>query len=407
MPSVLERLFLPSRLRRFLSPLFLLIVLVGCGSGRSRIVPTLIPVAVLPQTPTLTTAPRTTPEDVTADIIVGGALTGTDEAADSPPTPVGTGVRPADVRQVFVPDTGLADSPERRPPPFPVPLSLHPDDHYWLARPIASGRRNYELDWYPFGNDVQIPELAPYRIHHGADFPNDPGTPVHAAGSGTVIHASPLPSPNNGLNYYGNTIIIRHDWQWLGQDVYTLYAHTLERFVEVGDHVETGQLLAGVGSSGDVSGPHLHLEVRVGGNTYADTRNPALWLVPFEGWGTLAGRFVDRRGRMITEAEVTVLPVNGGAPVRIQRTYHASVRSDEVWRENFAVGDLPAGQYLLRIMVDDITYQRQVEVFPGRTTFEIISTHFDFVPTPMPTPSPTLAVTGTLTTAVPLETPQS
>jgi murein DD-endopeptidase MepM/ murein hydrolase activator NlpD len=315
--------------------------------------------------------------------------------------PGNNGVRPEDAQQFWVRDLGPSQPPEQRPPTFEVPLSIAPDDHYWLIRPIPSGYRNYDLEWYPFGNDVQIPDLRPYRIHHGIDFPNETGTPILAASSGTVIHAGPLPSPRNGVNYYGNTVVIKHDWQWQGQDVYTLYAHTLELFVQEGDYVEQGQLIAGVGSSGEVSGPHLHLEVRIGENAYAFARNPALWLVPYEGWGTLAGRFVDRRGQMIPYARVVVNPIDvaDGAgvetAVRVQQTYSPVVMSDEVWRENFVVPDLPAGRYELLVTFEDRTYRREVTIYPGQTSFEIISTEFEYVPTPTPIPSPTPTPTPT------------
>ncbi|MCP4416988.1 MAG: M23 family metallopeptidase, partial [Chloroflexi bacterium] len=214
---------------------------------------------------------------------------------------------------------------------------------------------------------------------------------------GTVEHDGLLTSPRNGVNYYGNTVVILHDWQWQGKEVYTLYAHTLELFVQEGDSVEQGQLIAGVGSSGEVSGPHLHFEVRVGGNYYGNTRNPALWLAPFEGWGTLAGRFVDKNSQMISSATLTLLPLNVDTAVRKQRTYYPTVASDAVWRENFVFSDLPAGRYRLTLDVNDNVhiYEREVEIFPGQTSFEIISTNFEFVPTATPVPSPTLAPTAT------------
>ncbi len=371
--------------------------LLGCTQQSTLLPPTLIPLAEAPELTGATPAPQIPPAagsreaaPATAETPVAGTNPGDKGAA---PSFVETGISPSQALQQFVPDAGPAGPADWRPPPYQVPLSLHPDDHYWLSRPIPSNRRNYDLEWYPFGNDVLLPELAPYRIHHGIDLPNPQGTSVLAAGSGTVIHAGPLPSPNDGVNYYGNTVIIHHDWQWQGQDVYTLYAHTLELFVEVGDTVDQGQLIAGVGSSGEVTSSHLHLEVRVGENTYADTRNPALWLAPYEGWGTLAGRLVDRRGRMIPGATLTLLPVNVDAPARIQRTYSLSVRSDDVWRENFVIGDLPVGRYTLLISVNAITYRRDVEVFPGQTTFEVVSTLFEYIPTATPVPSPT-AVEG-------------
>ena len=235
------------------------------------------------------------------------------------------GIRPDQAQLLRLPEEDLQPTVEWRPPPVTVPHALNPDDHYWLARPIPSDRRNYDLEWYPYGNRPMRREALPYRVHHGMDFPNESGTPIFAASSGTVTWAGPLASNRNGVNYYGNTVVILHDWQWLEQSVYTLYAHTLELFVQVGDHVEQGELIAGVGASGEVSGPHLHLEVRVGTNNYLKTRNPALWLAPYEGWGNLAGRFMDSRGRLIHGAMVRVVPErvesNARVPIRTQRTY--------------------------------------------------------------------------------------
>ena len=305
------------------------------------------------------------------------------------PTPAGEGIRPSAAVQKYVPDVGPVPPADWRPPPYEVPLSFHPDDHYWLARPLPATSRTYGLEWYPFGNDVL--NGPSYRVHRGEDFPNEQGTPVLAASSGTVIYAGALPSPRNGVNYYGNTVIIEHDWQWNGEPVYTLYAHTLELFVEQGDYVEQGQLIAGVGSSGEVTGSHVHLEVRVGVNKYGAARNPALWLAPYEGYGTVAGRFVDKRGRMISSALLTLIPLDRDQPVRQQRTYYPTVASDPVWRENFAFGDVPAGEYELILDVNNGQYKfkREIEVLPGQTRFEVISTNFEFVPTPTAVPSPT------------------
>ncbi len=361
--------------------------LSGCGPAGAQPTPTLSALASIPENATATSIAMTQlppPDNLPAE--PNEAVAATPEPGSLIPTPEGIGLRPTQAYQQFVPDAGPAAPAEWRPPPYDVPLSLHPDDHYWMGRPLPSNRRNYDLPWYPFGNDVMIPALAPYRIHHGNDFPNEQGTSIMAVSSGTVIHAGPMPSPRNGVNYYGNTVVILHDWQWQGKDVYTLYAHTLELLVAEGDHVEKGQLIAGVGSSGEVTSSHLHLEVRVGRNDYAAARNPALWLAPYEGWGTLAGRFSDSRGRLITDADIQVIPVDVDTPVRTQRTYNRVVGSDEVWRENFVVGDLPAGRYTLLLSVNGITYRRDVTIHPGQTTFEIVSTRFEFMPTATPQP---------------------
>ncbi len=331
------------------------------------------------------------------------------------PTPLvaGTGVRPDEVVIYRAPDYGPTSVPELRPPPYPVPLALHPEDHYVLIRPIPSGSRNYDLEWYPYGNDVLVPEFYPFRVHHGLDFPNETGTPILAAGSGTVVHSGPLPSPRDGVNYYGNTVIIQHDWQWRDQTVYTLYAHTLELFVAVGDYVRQGDLIAGVGSSGEVSGPHLHLEVRLGQNNYYRSRNPSLWLSPYEGWGILAGTFTDSRGLPIQNGVVVVTPVNETDPIRIVHTYLSdSVTPDDYWQENFVVADLPAGRYLVTLFVADRSYERNVDLLPGRTNYIAVQADIaysapptpTFVPTPVPPITNTLpiTVTGGITNTVPI-----
>ncbi len=178
--------------------------------------------------------------------------------------------------------------------------------------------------------------------------------------------------------------------------------------MEVGDKVKQGELLAGVGESGEVSGSHLHLEVRVGRNDYWHTRNPLLWIAPYEGWGTLAGRFVDNRGTMIEGAEeVTVYEQGSRKPFRRTRTYFGNgVKPDEVWRENFVVPDLPAGAYDLVLGFQGARYRRTLEVLPGRTNYTVVSTAFRFVPTPTPTPTwtPTVSDTLNLTGTLPIMT---
>ncbi len=392
--------------------LAVILLLAGC-STESQAQKTPYPTAVEAQ-PTVVLPPSSTPLAADGETATDPSLpvlptepiktqTPTSTATFTPlPPAAGTGISPLGLATVPSVSIVLTSTVEWRPPPLPVPLSLHPDDHYWLSRPIASDRRNYDLEWYPYGNEPMLSSAQPYRVHHGMDFPNDTGTPIFAAAAGTVIHAGPLPSSRNGVNYYGNTVVILLDWRWQGEDVYTLYAHTLELFVEVGDHVDQGQLIAGVGASGEVSGPHLHLELRVAANNYANTRNPALWLVPYQGWGTLAGRFIDELGRFIHGAQLTVIPdeVEGGfePPIRRQRTYSRNgPNSDEVWRENFVVADLPAGFYTVLLRTSGATFRREVQVKPGQTNFIVVQADFVWSPTVTPTPSPTLRPTTSVT----------
>ena len=100
------------------------------------------------------------------------------------------------------------------------------------------------------------------RFHRGVDFAGAPGTPVLAAADGTVVLA-------DALNIRGNAIIIDHGW-----GVYTLYAHQNTLLVSPGEAVTSGQAIGTIGSTGRVTGPHLHWEVWLNGVNV----DPLQWL---------------------------------------------------------------------------------------------------------------------------------
>jgi len=100
------------------------------------------------------------------------------------------------------------------------------------------------------------------NFHAGADFASAPNTPILAAAPGRVVLA-------DRLNIRGNTIVLDHGW-----GVYTLYAHQNTLNVAVGQMVSTGDVIGLAGSTGRVTGPHLHWEVWVNGTPV----NPLTWL---------------------------------------------------------------------------------------------------------------------------------
>jgi len=101
--------------------------------------------------------------------------------------------------------------------------------------------------------------LNPYshvwRLHAGTDISSGCGKPIYAAHSGTVDYAA-----WNGS--YGNFILIEN-----GDNIATAYGHIVNggTLVGKGQHVNAGDLIAYVGTTGGSTGCHLHYEVRVGG----------------------------------------------------------------------------------------------------------------------------------------------
>lgn len=89
--------------------------------------------------------------------------------------------------------------------------------------------------------------------HTGLDIAVTTGTPIKVVADGTVTSAS-----YNGA--YGNLVKVDH-----GNGVETWYAHTSKMYVKVGQIVTAGEVIAAVGSTGNSTGPHLHLEIRIDG----------------------------------------------------------------------------------------------------------------------------------------------
>lgn len=90
--------------------------------------------------------------------------------------------------------------------------------------------------------------------HHGLDIAVPAGTPILAAHGGTVLEAGWK------SNVYGLAVVVDHGNGWQ-----TLYAHCSRVLVQPGQQVTQGQQVALVGSTGNSTGPHLHLELHKDG----------------------------------------------------------------------------------------------------------------------------------------------
>ncbi|MEM7425528.1 MAG: peptidoglycan DD-metalloendopeptidase family protein [Pseudomonadota bacterium] len=171
----------------------------------------------------------------------------------SKPSVVSTQPAPAPRRPVVVEKVPPVPTAEPRKtaeakPPLPKPEQRSSSRFRWPLNgrvistfgPKPSGSRND-------GINIAVPE----------------GTSVRAAENGVVAYAG------NELKGYGNLVLVRHDGGWV-----TAYAHNKELFVKRGDRVTRGRVIAKSGSTGSVSSPQLHFELRKG----ADAVDPMKYL---------------------------------------------------------------------------------------------------------------------------------
>ena len=105
------------------------------------------------------------------------------------------------------------------------------------------------------------------KLHAGTDFAAPGGTPIHAAASGYVQVAG---WSSGG---YGNYVIIYHGKMSDGNQYSTLYGHMRSVATSAGKYVQQGEIIGYVGSTGNSTGNHLHLEVWKGGSK-ANAVNP-------------------------------------------------------------------------------------------------------------------------------------
>lgn len=262
-----------------------------------------------------------------------------------------------------------------RPPAYSIPWAPSLYDHFYFSPPIAARDVKLPLSDYRYGNI-----FFGDHVHTGIDISAELNKPVYAAGEGRVIWSG------YGLylggyredDPYGISVVIKHSYGYRGMPLYTVYAHLAETLTEEGAIVQAGDVIGTIGETGHTTGPHLHFEVRVGANDFYSTYNPLLWTAPPRGWGILVGRIESTYGQLLKDQAVFVHSKTDGEieeeeedQVWRGKTYYNThdINVDPYYRENFVLGNLPAGTYQINIPYIWKTFSQVIEIKPGQVTY--------------------------------------
>jgi len=226
----------------------------------------------------------------------------------------------------------------------------------WLARPIGDAANPYADAMRPFGE-----AMGDGAREHIA-FNNPAGTPVLAVGAGEVIESG------------AGRLVLRLDAAAQGRTLFAVYGG-VDAEAGVGARVTAGQQVAVVARATGREHDRLLLELRAAldaaaGLNGSEALNPHLWIQPMAGTGIVLGRVVDADGRPVPGAVVNgfILPYPEETPYAGLPTYAAGVAADPIHGENFAIGGIPAGEYVVGVDIDGVPVFVRAVVQAGRLT---------------------------------------
>lgn len=248
----------------------------------------------------------------------------------------------------------------------------------WFRRPIALDHNPFIDQTYRYGSTMG----GNFQEHQGVEFNNPDGTPVRAIGAGTVVYAGP--AERGAL-----TVAIRHDSVVVANGqryrIYSTYYHNSELRVSEGQRVSRGQTIAAVGNTGRATNDHLHLEIHAAPtdsvNAIVDslerfpayTTNPELWIDPIPGTGVIAGQVLDGDGQPVPHDRIYGIVKHDPpeTPFSFAETYGDLANPHPLYKENFAVSDVPAGHYILGTEIYGERVYREVTVYEGRLSWVV------------------------------------
>jgi murein DD-endopeptidase MepM/ murein hydrolase activator NlpD len=193
---------------------------------------------------------------------------------------------------------------------------------------------------------------------------------VFSATNGTVYFVGYNPAdtiggyePNGGGNY----VVIKS--QYDSKNIYLYYMHLKMPYVSQGQSVTQGQPIALSGNTGYSTGAHLHFEIRMNTPNFSSPksrRNPELWCA-ITGMGAIYGKVPGASNNTRVDIFPDPKPRPPYTTFSYALTYNFAdpyIGSDDVYQENYAIGDVKPGTYTIKAL--NGAYTRVVTVGPGQ-----------------------------------------
>ncbi len=237
---------------------------------------------------------------------------------------------------------------------------LEKPEHQWMLRPVPPEDNNMRDQTYLYGSKFD----GSFRQHQGCEYNNPEGVKIRAVASGTIVYT------NKRIGH----MVLRCNLRFEDYYVYAHYHHLHEIYRSVGRKVSRGDIIGAVGKKGNVTNEHLHFEVSFSeaddSNVPNKTVNCELWQKPLPGCGTIVGNVVDTAGNRVMGAKIYGVekPAPTETPFSYAETYRDSVNSSPIYEENFVIGDVPTGDYLLWVEENGQKYAVKARVGESKVT---------------------------------------
>jgi len=233
-------------------------------------------------------------------------------------------------------------------------------EHNWLIRPFGSPDNIMVDQTQLFASN----NFADGGVAKGLIYNNSDGARVRAVDYGTIVYK----------NSRDGHLVLKVENKYDDYFIYAHYYNLKEIYPSLGKYVQRGTPIGAVGRMKSTGSNHLYFEISLSfdddSNIPSNPVNPELWVYPLPGCGTIIGSIVDSLGQPIPGLSIKGVgkPLPSETPYTQSLTYSYDLLPDPYYNENFVIGDVPAGDYVIWTESEGVRSAARVTVKPSKVT---------------------------------------